>query len=254
MNNISSETAIIIPIRMHSSRLPGKFHADIGGKPMIYHVIDRARESGIDNIYVAVDHQDHFKLVEDYEAKAIMTSTSHQSGSDRTYEALTIIDPENKYDYVINLQGDMPFFNPKVIKKVALSLAKDQGADMATIAAPIEDPEDVVDPNVVKVVFGNNNRALYFSRAAIPFIRSNDVDVDYFYHVGVYAYRIDSLKKFISLPQGKLENIEKLEQLRLLENGMTIAMGFTDKVPISVDTPHDLEFAREYFLKHKKHV
>lgn len=248
MTQINLETAIIIPIRMHSSRLPGKFHAQIGDKPMIYHVIDRARESEIGEIYVAVDHEDHFKLVEKYGAKPVMTSPNHQSGSDRVYEALCLIDPEQKYDYVINLQGDMPFFDSRTIKQVATCLANDEQADMSTIAALIKDPEDVVDPNVVKVIFNNHNRAIYFSRSIIPFNRSNDTKADYYYHIGLYAYRRNALKKFVNLPTGILENIEKLEQLRLLENQMTIAIDFADEVPISVDTPSDLDFARNYYL------
>lgn len=245
MSNLNNKTVIIIPIRMASTRLPGKFHSIIEKKEMILHVIDRARESGFSNIFVACDHQDHFNLVNAYGAKAVMTDIDHQSGSDRTYQALNIIDPENKYEYIINLQGDMPFFDPQVIIDVAQQLDKDNQADIATMVTPIDDIEDINDPNVVKTVFDKNNHALYFSRLPIPFSK-NIANANYYYHVGIYAYRRLSLKTYVSLPQSSLEVSEKLEQLRALENGMIIHIGFSKEIPISVDVPEDLAYAQEY--------
>jgi 3-deoxy-manno-octulosonate cytidylyltransferase (CMP-KDO synthetase) len=247
MANLNEKTAIIIPIRMHSSRLPGKFHLEIEGKEMILHVIDRARESKFTNIFVACDHQEHFDLVSSYNTKAILTGTHHQSGSDRAYEALNIIDPENKFEFIINLQGDMPFFDPETIAAVAKELQQDPEAEIATMLADLSDAEDIKNPNVVKAVFNHKKHALYFSRLPIPFSRDNTL-ANYYYHVGIYAYRRAALKKFIELPQSALEITEKLEQLRALENGMTIKVGFTKEIPISVDVPEDLEFARNYAI------
>ena len=243
MNNFNDKTAIIIPIRMGSTRLPGKFHADINGKPMILHVIDRARETQLSNIFVACDHLDHFKLVEDYGAKAIMTSLNHQSGSDRSYEALQLIDPHNKFEYIINLQGDIPFISPETIITVALELYKDLEADIATMLAVFDDPADVSNPNFVKAVFDINHHALYFSRSPIPFPMSEYMAA-YYHHIGIYAYRRAALAKYVALAPSSLELSEKLEQLRALENGMIIRVGITDDVPVSVDVPADLNNAR----------
>ena len=239
MSTINQQTAIIIPIRMASTRLPGKFHTEIGSKPMILHVIDRARESGFENIFVACDHDDHFKLVEDYGCKAVMTDKAHQSGSDRVFEALNIIDPDHKLEYVVNLQGDMPFFDPKNIQQVVDILSLNQNCDIATLASLIDDADDILDPNVVKAVFDDSGYALYFSRHAIPFCQ--DVkQANYYYHVGIYGYKRDALNKFINLPQSSYELNEKLEQLRALQNGMRIKIGICAQVPISVDIMEDL--------------
>lgn len=248
MLKLNKKTAIIIPIRMGSTRLPGKFHADIDGKPMIHHVIDRARESGFSNIFVACDHEEHFNLITDYKATAILTSIDHQSGSDRSYEALCYIDPNCKFEYIVNLQGDMPFFDPDVIAKSVTKLAEDHLADIATVVVPLDDEEDINNPNAVKVVFNKNHHALYFSRHAIPYPNPKTKN-DYYYHVGIYAYKRDSLAKYVNLPQSPLEISEKLEQLRALENGMTICVDIANNIPISVDTPEDLEYAREYIKR-----
>lgn len=248
MPHLNKKTAIIIPIRMGSTRLPGKFHADIEGKAMIHHVIDRARESKLENIFVACDHEDHFQLITDYGAKAIMTGKDHQSGSDRSYEALTLLDPDSQFEYIVNLQGDMPFFDPEVIRAVAMMLEKDQNADIATMVSKIDDEEDIHDPNVVKVVFNKNKHALYFSRLPVPYPMAGN-RADYFYHVGIYAYRREAMKRYVSLPQSSLELSEKLEQLRALENGMTICVDITKNIPISIDVPKDLEYARMHAKK-----
>lgn len=242
-NELYNKTVIIIPIRMGSTRLPGKFHADINGKEMILHVIDCARSSGFDNIYVACDHLDHFNLVKSYNCNAVMTATTHQSGSDRVYEALQIIDPENKYEYIVNLQGDMPIFSPEIITKSVSALRNDSKADIATILAPMTEQIDIDNPNIVKAVFNNHHHALYFSRSPIPYSIAQS-NANYFYHLGIYAYTRNALGKFISLAQSSLEIAERLEQLRALENGMTIKVDFINELPISVDTPEDLEKAR----------
>ena len=250
MTRLNDKTIIIIPIRMDSSRLPGKFHQEIAGKSMVLHVIDRARESKFTNIFVACDHEDHFKLVSDYGVRAVMTSVDHQSGSDRSYEALQIIDPEGKFEYILNLQGDMPFFDPETLVKVMHELDEDQEADISTMLAPLNDHDDIHNPNVVNAVFDSHHHAMYFSRLPVPF--SMDAEHDHYYkHVGIYAYRKEALAKYVNLPQSKLEKIEKLEQLRALENKMIIRVGITDDVPISVDTPEDLEKARQFALSLK---
>lgn len=248
MLNLNKKTAVIIPIRMASTRLPGKFHAEIDGKAMICHVIDRAKESGFTNVFVACDHEAHFNLVSQYGAQAILTSIDHQSGSDRIYEALCYIDPDNKFEYIVNLQGDMPFFDSEVIAQSVKKLAQDKKADIATVVVPLDDEEDINNPNAVKVVFNKNNHALYFSRHPIPYFNPK-TNNNYFYHVGIYAYKRDSLEKYINLPQSKLEISERLEQLRALENGMTICVDIAYDIPVSVDTPEDLEYARNYVKK-----
>ncbi|MEK6734142.1 MAG: 3-deoxy-manno-octulosonate cytidylyltransferase [Pseudomonadota bacterium] len=250
MHNFNEKVAIIIPIRMASTRLPGKFHADIEGKPMILHIIDRARETNLTNIFVACDHLDHFKLVEDYGAHAIMTDEAHQSGSDRVFEALELIDPEKQFEYVINLQGDIPFVDPKLIRSVILELYQDEKADISTMLAAFENLEDIKNPNFVKAIFNINHHAIYFSRLPIP-LTMGTYNPEYYHHIGIYGYRRASLEKFISLPQSGLELAEKLEQLRAIENGMIIKVGITNEIPVSVDVPEDLGsarvFAKEFF-------
>ena len=250
MSYLNQKTAIIIPIRMGSSRLPGKFHADINGKAMILHIIDRARETNLTNIFVACDHQDHFNLVENYGAKAIMTGTHHQSGSDRVYEALEIIDPSETFEYIINLQGDIPFVSSDTILSVLSELDSDQDADISTMLTPLDNLEDLHKKNFVKAVFDVNRHALYFSRLAIPFAEDNS-KTQYYHHIGIYGYRRQALTKFVYLPESKLEISEKLEQLRALENGMKIRIGLTDDLPISVDVPEDLIIARNYVSSRK---
>jgi 3-deoxy-manno-octulosonate cytidylyltransferase (CMP-KDO synthetase) len=233
------KTAIIIPTRMGSTRLEGKIHLDIGDKPLILHVIDRARETGIKRIYIAVDNHYHFDMINNYGAEAIMTSEHHQSGTDRIYEAFTKINSEG-LEYIINLQGDLPFISAQTITS-ALELFNNVQADIITIASAITDMAEVNNPNVVKIALNSKQKALYFSRAAIPHNAKN-----YYHHLGVYIYTKDSLKKFVGLAPSALEQCEKLEQLRALENNLEIYVSFTDEIPISVDTYEDLVKARKY--------
>lgn len=239
-----SKTAVIIPIRMHSSRLPGKFHKLIGDKPMIIHVLEKAQLSGIPHVYVAVDHEEHFNLVEKYGGKAIMTSTEHQSGTDRVYEAAQIIDPEEKLEYVINLQGDMPFIKPESISKVVDF--KNHDFDISTLATVIKSHDDINNINVVKIAMTPDGNALYFSRSPIPYNAKT-----YHYHLGIYAFRRSALKKFVNLKQSQLELCERLEQLRALENGMKIQVIEVEETTISVDTEDDMKMARSYFSEQK---
>lgn len=250
IEELNNKSAIIIPIRMASSRLPGKFHAEIDNKPMILHVIDRARETKIRNIFVACDHDDHFKLVKNYNAEAVMTSVNHQSGSDRVAEALNIIDPKKHFEYIVNLQGDIPFVLPETIVKVLKQLAEDKEADISTMLTEFRNLNEIRKANYVKAVFDINKHALYFSRLPIPYTEDLAKAV-YYHHIGIYAYRRKALEKFVSLEQSSLEINEKLEQLRALENGMRIKIGITEDLPVSVDVPEDLEIVREFVVNRK---
>ena len=239
---------IIIPARLAAVRLPDKPLADINGRPMIAHVVDRAREAAIGPVCVATDDVRIAEAADAAGARAVLTRDDHVSGSDRIFEALQIIDPAGVHDVVINLQGDLPTLGPADLRAVFAPLA-DPSVDIATLAAEITEPEERTDPSVVKVAAfpagdmpgtqGRRLTALYFSRAAIP--AGEGV---LYHHIGLYAYRRGSLARFVGLPQGHLEARERLEQLRALEAGMRIDLMLVDTVPLGVDTPADLARAR----------
>jgi 3-deoxy-manno-octulosonate cytidylyltransferase (CMP-KDO synthetase) len=233
---------VIIPARMASSRLPGKPLADIGGVPMIVRVWARAMEAGVGPVIVAAAEAEIADAVERAGGHAVLTHPDLPSGSDRVFAALEGVDPDGRYDTVINCQGDLPDLDPAQLRAVLESLP---GHDIATLAAPITDAADRANPAVVKAVVawepdGKKGRALYFSRATVP-----TGEGDHFYHVGLYAYTRPALARFVGLPPSPLERREKLEQLRALEAGMRIAVAKVDSVPLSVDTPEDLEHARK---------
>lgn len=236
------ETLVLIPARMESSRLPGKPLADIGGLPMIVHVVRRAVEAGIGRVVVATDSADIARAVERHGGEAAMTGSHHRSGSDRIWEAAENIDPRATAKYIVNLQGDLPTIAPSSIAD-GLSPLFDGPADIATLAAIISDPREIDDPNVVKVVATEISpgrmRALYFTRATAPW-----GDGPLLHHVGLYAYRREALARFVSLPPSPLEKRERLEQLRALEAGMRIDIAIVDTIPNGVDTRADLEAAR----------
>ncbi len=237
-------TCIIIPSRIGSTRLPKKPLCDINGKAMILHVVDCAIKTGIKDIYVATDNQEIFDAIESYGVKAIMTDAELPSGTDRINQAMELIG--KKYDYIINLQGDMPQISAKLIKDTLDVIVKN-GCDIATTVCKIHKQEDVLNPNIVKPVLSYNGsnvaRAIYFSRSPSPW--SKDMSGDYFHHIGLYVYKYESLKRFIQLPVSYLEEREKLEQLRAIENDMSIYALITDEVPISIDTQSDLDNARK---------
>ncbi|MBS0268338.1 MAG: 3-deoxy-manno-octulosonate cytidylyltransferase [Proteobacteria bacterium] len=241
-NAVPQETLILIPARMQATRLPGKPLADIHGKPMIVHVWRRATEAKAGRVVVATDSAEILKAVKAAGGEAVMTRADHASGSDRIHEALTAIDPGRKADIIVNLQGDLPTLDPLLVTECIAPLATGD-TDIATLAAVISDEEERGNPNVVKVVgtpIGENRlRALYFTRATAP-----HGEGPFFHHIGIYAYRRDSLERFVSLPPGTLERREKLEQLRALEAQMRIDVAIVDTVPLGVDTPADLERAR----------
>lgn len=235
-------TLILIPARMASTRLPGKPLADINGKPMICHVLDRASEAAIGRPIVCTDSAEVFETVEASGGKAVMTRADHPSGSDRIHEAMLAVDPDGKADFIINVQGDLPTI-PADLITAALEPLKHGTADIATLAVEITDEEEKTDPNVVKAIGTpldeRTLRALYFTRATAP-----HGDGPLYHHIGLYAYRRSALEKFVSLPPAPLEQRERLEQLRALENGMTIDIRIVDMAPLGVDTPADLEKAR----------
>jgi 3-deoxy-manno-octulosonate cytidylyltransferase (CMP-KDO synthetase) len=239
---LRTDLIVLIPARMQATRLPGKPLADIHGRPMILHVLDRAKEAGIGEAVVATDDGTIRKAVEDAGGRVLMTSADHQTGSDRVFEALGKADPAGRISIVVNLQGDLPTIAPESIRRVVEPLA-DPAVDIATLAVEITDEAEKTNPNVVKVVgtpVGENHlRALYFTRATAP---ANDGPL--YHHIGIYAYRRAALERFVKLPQAPLEKRERLEQLRALEAGMRIDVAIVDAVPLGVDTPADLEKAR----------
>jgi 3-deoxy-manno-octulosonate cytidylyltransferase (CMP-KDO synthetase) len=233
---------ILIPARMAATRLPGKPLADIGGVPMIVHVLRRAEEAGIGRVAVATDAPEIADAVTSHGGEAVMTRADHPSGSDRIFEALGKLDPLGQTPIVINLQGDFPTIQPDQIRAVLAPL-QDPAVDIATLAAQIHTEEEDTNPNVVKVVGsplgGSRLRALYFTRATAPY-----GDGPRYHHIGLYAYRRPALVRFVGLPPSPLEQREKLEQLRALEAGMRIDVTVVETVPRGVDTAADLETAR----------
>ena len=234
---------IVIPVRMASSRLPGKPLADIHGQAMIVHVWRRARDADLGPVVVACAEAEIAAAVEAAGGRAVMTRPDHPSGSDRVFEALGAVDAEERHDAVINLQGDLPTIEPETIR-AALAPLDEPAVDIATVVAVMDRLGEARDPDVVKaaVSFGDGatvGRALYFSRRAVP-----AGDGPLYHHIGLYAYRRRALARFVALPPGALERRERLEQLRALEDGMRIDAALVDTVPLGVDTPADLERAR----------
>lgn len=236
-----AETIILIPARMASTRLPGKPLADIAGLPMIVHVLRRAEAAGAGEAVVATDSEAVATAVEKAGGRAIMTRAGHVSGSDRIYEALEAIDPERRFDIVLNVQGDLPTIEPADIRAALAPLA-DPAVDIATLAAVIDDPAERTNPHVVKAigtaVAPGRLRAQTFTRAdaAGP--------GPHYHHIGLYAYRRAALARFVKLPPSANETRERLEQLRALDDGMRIDIAVVDSVPLGVDTPEELAKAR----------
>ena len=231
---------LLIPARMASTRLPGKPLADIAGRPMIVRVWERAMAAGLGPVAVAAAEPEIVRAVEQAGGRAVLTDPALPSGSDRIFAALKVLDPQKRHDVVVNLQGDLPALEAETIRAVANALP---GADIATLAAEITDPAERANPAVVKAVVGwepdgKKGRALYFTRATAP-----SGEGPLFHHIGIYAYTRAALTRFVGLPPSPLEAREKLEQLRALEANMSIAVARVDRVPLSVDTPADLERA-----------
>jgi 3-deoxy-manno-octulosonate cytidylyltransferase (CMP-KDO synthetase) len=237
-----SRPIVLIPARMSSTRLPGKPLAEIAGKPMIVHVLERGREIDVGPVVVACDDERIAAAVRDAGGIAVMTRTDHASGSDRIFEAVETMDPDRRHDIVVNLQGDLPTIDPGLLRAAVALLAEDEVA-IGTAAVEIVRPEERTASNVVKAVgtpIGPRRlRALYFTRATAPWGEG-----PLYHHIGLYAFRRPALARFVALPPSPLEQREKLEQLRALEAGMRIDVAIVDGVPFGVDTPDDLARAR----------
>lgn len=243
----------IIPARYGSSRFEGKPLADLGGKTVIEHVYRRAM-SAIGNVAVATDDMRIFKAVENFGGVAVMTSDKHRSGTDRCLEAYDNLGSDA--DVIVNIQGDEPFVEPAQIQQL-MDCFDDPSTDIATLALPFPKDgsyEELANPNKPKVVMDSRRNALLFSRSVIPFVRGKEKELwpsstDYYTHIGMYAFRISTLREITRLAPSTLEIAESLEQLRWLQNGYTIKIGITDHRTIGIDTPEDLEAARALLLK-----
>lgn len=241
---------VLIPARIDSTRLPGKPLADIAGKPMIAQVVARALESKVGRVIVATDSLEVAEAARAEGVEAVLTRADHESGSDRIFEALQLCDPEGTADIVVNLQGDLPTIAPEDVRAVLRPLDDDPTVDIATLGVVITNEDEKTNPNVVKIVGVPSNgredrlRALYFTRATAPW-----GDGPLFHHIGIYAYRRAALERFVVASEGVLEKRERLEQLRALEAGLRIDAEIVQTVPLGVDTPADLEKARQMLAK-----
>lgn len=244
---LSDDTIVLIPARMASTRLPDKPLADICGMPMIVQVWQRAIEAKIGRVVIATDSPEIVTAIEKFGGEAVMTGSSHVSGSDRIFEALQKIDPQKMVNTIVNVQGDLPTIEPETIRASLVPLNNPK-VDLATLVAEITLEEERNNPNVVKMIgtpLGHDTfRALYFTRATAPYGEG-----PLYHHIGLYAWRRKALEKFVSLPPSPLEGREKLEQLRALEAGMRIDAVRVDTVPLGVDTAADLERARKILAK-----
>ena len=239
------ENLIIIPARLESSRLPNKPLAEIAGLPMIIHVMNRAIESKCGDVIIATPNKEIFDIVNFYNGIAIMTKFSHESGSDRIFEALERYDKNKKYKIIINLQGDLPNIDPLLINLTYKLLIENSSADISTLCSPIFDNKEIENPNIVKAYIKSLVKPIY----ADDFVRKpgSYEHKKLFHHLGIYGYKRRSLKKFISMSQSPREKELKLEQLRALDNGMKIVIDLTDNIPIGVDTENDLNNIRKEF-------
>jgi len=242
----------IIPARFASTRFPGKPLADLGGKPMVQRVYEQVRAS-VDELVVATDDQRIFHAVQRFGGHVVLTSQAHQSGTDRCYEAFLQLN--TTFEVVINIQGDEPFIQPAQIELLKNCFSTND-TQIATLVKPFETDaafeQTLLNPNTPKVVLNNRNEAMYFSRSIIPYVRGEEhaewLNTHTFYkHIGLYAYRADILKEITALPQSSLEQAERLEQLRWLQNGYKIKAAITHQETIGIDTPDDLEKAKAIY-------
>ena len=245
---------VVIPARAASTRLPGKPLLDLGGLPMVVRTAQQAARSAASRILIATDHADIAQAAATHGIEAVMTRADHPTGTDRLAEVVTALGLDDDA-IVVNVQGDEPLIDPALVNAVADLLAQHPDAAIATCAAPIRDADTLFDPNAVKVVCGANARALYFSRAPIPWARDALADgqqrlapgLPAWLHIGLYAYRAGFLRQFPDLPPGQLERVESLEQLRALEQGFPIVVHAVDAVPArGVDTAEDLARVRAW--------
>jgi 3-deoxy-manno-octulosonate cytidylyltransferase (CMP-KDO synthetase) len=251
MTEINKKLIVTIPARLAATRLPNKPLADIHGRPMIVHVWERvvAAIGSIDQVIVAAGDAEIVDVMQSAGGRVVLTDQDLPSGSDRVFRAIQEIEKQDgiTLEHIINVQGDLPTLAPEIVKKTA-DLLQD-GSDMASLVAEIIDPREIDNPNVVKAIVSWDEastkqekvgRGLYFTRAAAP-----SGNGPYYHHIGIYGYQRDALEKFVNLPPSTLEKREKLEQLRALEDGMTIRLACVDTIPLGVDTQEDLERARK---------
>ncbi len=252
----------VIPSRYQSTRLEAKALADIDGKPMFWHVYTQAAKAHINKVFLATDDIRIEESAQKYGIKAIMTKPEHNSGTDRIHEAICQIAKDTAIsdeDIIINIQGDEPLLEPQMLNELIAPFAKNPHIDVCTLAhklSTLKDEERFYSPNTVKIVLDNKNNALYFSRAPIPYLRDKENNKDtkevFFYaHIGLYAFKFSALKQFVSLQESFLEQTEKLEQLRLLENGLSIYVAQTKFPSQGVDTLEDLEKVRKIMQERK---
>jgi 3-deoxy-manno-octulosonate cytidylyltransferase (CMP-KDO synthetase) len=253
------DTLVAIPARLKATRLPDKPLADIHGTPMIVHVWRRALEANVGRVIVATDAREIAQAITAAGGEAVMTRDTHTTGSDRIHEALAALDPGGRIKFIVNLQGDLPTLEPRLVRDCLEPLAT-EGVDISTLVAEIHEPSERDNPNVVKAIgtpvdrasgvmlddgrAAQRLRALYFTRATAP-----TGEGPLYHHIGIYAYRRAALDRFVALPPAPLEKRERLEQLRALENGMRIDAMVVETVPLGVDTPDDLEKARRMLAK-----
>lgn len=242
------DVLIAIPARYGSSRLPGKMLKMLAGKPVIQHVYEACVKADVGDVIIATENQIVVDAVAQFGAKAVLTSDQCQSGTDRIYEAAQ----NREEQIIINVQGDEPFVQPSTIRKIVELLKTDASCDIASAVAPTLDEEKINDPNCVKAVLAKDGRALYFSRSRVPYkrdITDENKNIPYWQHCGIYGYKRAALKRFVSLPSSNLEKLEKLEQLRALEDGMVLKCVVIDAAGPAIDTAADLETAEVYFKK-----
>ena len=240
---------VVIPARFASSRLPGKPLADIAGKPMVQWVWQQAMQSGASRVVIATDDARVEAAAQAFGAEVLMTNPNHNSGTERLAEVVNILGLAAD-TVVVNVQGDEPFIPPRIIRQVAENLASQQQARMATLAVALHSAAEIANPNIVKVVCDQHDYALYFSRAVVPFDRdgtfSTELSNHYRRHIGIYAYRAGFILDYVGWPTSSLEQIECLEQLRVLWQGEKIHVALALEIPpVGVDTPADLAHARD---------
>ena len=231
-------------------RFPGKVLADLGGKPVIQHVWENAMRSKADSVTVAADDPRVENAVKAFGGHVVMTKPSHPSGSDRVWEAAQSTDAE----LIVNVQGDEPFLPHEVIDDLIDAMHDPDAPAMGTVVLPCSRADIAANPNLPKVVLTSDDYALYFSRSMIPYLREGGEETEVYRHWGIYAYRRETLAKFVSLPEGRLERCEKLEQLRALENGIRIKVIRTSFDSIGIDTPDDLARAQEFLARKAKSI
>jgi len=238
---------VVIPARLGSTRLPRKPLADIGGKPMVIRVAERAKQSLAQSVVVATDSPEIQAVCDEHHIECLLTSENHPTGTDRLAEVAQLLKlPSNAL--VVNVQGDEPLIPPELINQVAITLAEHEQCAISTVAVPITDTAEINNPNVVKVVLNRSGEALYFSRAPIPFVRDPKTNqkAEHLRHLGIYAYRADFLQAYTRLEPAPPEQAEALEQLRALWNGYRIAVHTASEAPpAGIDTLEDLERVRQ---------